>query len=84
LHNVDIAKGTIVSKVDGKNEYDHTAYVVIKDLNKGVMHLTSYDRPLNSVEININTLDNNNAKYFYKNIDDLDYPNKDITNSFIS
>jgi choloylglycine hydrolase len=83
LHNVDIAKGTIVSKVDGKNEYAHTAYVVIKDLNKGVMTLTSYDSHLNSIKININTLDKNHVKYFDKSIDDLAYPNKDISKSFM-
>ncbi|WP_052251921.1 linear amide C-N hydrolase [Allofrancisella guangzhouensis] len=83
LHNVDIVKGTIVEKIGDKTLYDHTAYTVIKDLDKNLLYLSSYSNPTNSVVISLNKLDQNNAKAFDTIIKNIKTPSTDITNNFL-
>jgi len=79
LNNVDIAKGTVVEKFDGKTMFDHTAYTVIKDQTDNKLYVTSYDHPNTPAEIDLNKLDSENKKEFDMNISDLPFPNNDIT-----
>ncbi|KEI35881.1 choloylglycine hydrolase family protein [Allofrancisella frigidaquae] len=83
LHNVDIAKGTVVEKISDQTMYDHTAYTVIKDLDKNLLYLSSYSNPASSVMIDLNKLDKNNTKAFDTIIKDIKIPNTDITDNFL-
>ena len=79
LNNVDIAKGTVVEKFDGKTMFDHTAYTVIKDQTGNKLYVTSYDHPNTPAEIDLNKLDSEGKKKFDVNISDLPFPDSDIT-----
>ncbi|APC96454.1 linear amide C-N hydrolase [Francisella frigiditurris] len=83
LHNADILKGVVAEEVDGKTYYDHTAFTAIKDLTNNTLYVNVYDNPLNSVSIDLNSLDKQHAKEFTKNIKDLPYPKSDITSSLV-
>ena len=79
LHNVDIPKGVVGDELQGKKVFDHTAYVVAKDLNNNKLYITTYNHPNNPVMIDLNTLDSNNTKAFAKVLEKLPFPSNDIT-----
>lgn len=79
LNTVDIAKGTVVEKMNNKAMYDHTAFTVAKDLNNNKLYITTYNHPNNPVMIDLNTLDSSNTKAFAKVLEKLPFPNNDIT-----
>ncbi|APC91299.1 MULTISPECIES: choloylglycine hydrolase family protein [Francisella] len=83
LNNVDIAKGTVVDNLGNQTMFDHTIFTVIKDLNNNKLYIKSYNSPNNAVEIDLNTLDQNNSKGFAIDIDKLPYPNNNITANLI-
>ncbi|MFC4892020.1 linear amide C-N hydrolase [Pseudofrancisella aestuarii] len=83
LHNVDIPKGVAAEELDGKIYYDHTVFTAIKDLTNNTLYVNVYDNPLNSVSIDLNSLDKKHTKEFTKNIKDLPYPKSDITSSLV-
>lgn len=64
--------------------FDHTAFTVIKDLNNNKLYIKSYNSPNNAVEIDLNTLDQNNSKQFAIDIDKLPYPNNNISANLIT
>lgn len=84
LHNADIPKGVVAENIDGKTYYDHTVFTSIKDLTNDTVYINIYNNPLNSVSINLDTLDKNHTKAFVKNIKQLPYPKSDITDSLVS
>ncbi|AFJ43363.1 choloylglycine hydrolase family protein [Francisella orientalis] len=84
LHNADIPKGVVAENIGGKTYYDHTVSTSIKDLTNDTVYINIYNNPLNSVSINLDTLDKNHTKAFVKNIKQLPYPKSDITSSLIS
>ncbi|MGQ4005436.1 choloylglycine hydrolase family protein [Francisellaceae bacterium CB300] len=79
LNNVDIPKGAVAEKFDGKTMFDHTAYTVIKDQTDNKLYITAYDHPNTPAEIDLNKLNAENKKGFDVNISDLPFPNNDIT-----
>ncbi|MBK2110663.1 choloylglycine hydrolase family protein [Francisella tularensis subsp. novicida FSC159] len=84
LNNVDITKGTVTEKLGNQTMFDHTAFTVIKDLNNNKLYIKSYNSPNNAVEIDLNTLDQNNSKQFAIDIDKLPYPNNNISANLIT
>lgn len=80
LHNVDIAKGVAAEHLKGKKMFDHTAYVVIKDLNNNKLYISTYYHPNDPVVVDLNTLDKDNSKGFDIVLEKLPFPNTDITN----
>ena len=84
LHNVDIPKGVVADEIQNKKMFDHTAYVVIKDLNNNKLYITTYNKPNNPVIIDLNTLDKDNTKSFDIILEKLPFPNNDITNKLVT
>lgn len=65
--------------------FDHTAYVVIKDLNNNnKLYITTYNKPINPVMIDLNTLDKDNTKSFDIILEKLPFPNNYITNKLVT
>ncbi|MED7788141.1 linear amide C-N hydrolase [Francisella sp. 19X1-34] len=83
LHNVDIAKGVVAENLNSKKMFDHTAYVVIKDLNNNKLYISTYYHPNNPVVVDLNTLDKDNSKGFDIILEKLPFPNNDITNTLV-
>ncbi|MED7819236.1 MULTISPECIES: linear amide C-N hydrolase [unclassified Francisella] len=83
LHNVDIPKGVVADELQGKKMFDHTAYVVIKDLNDNKLYISTYNHPNNPVVVDLNTLDKDNSKGFDIILEKLPFPNNDITNKLV-
>ncbi|AIT09020.1 choloylglycine hydrolase [Candidatus Francisella endociliophora] len=83
LHNVDIPKGVVADELQGKKMFDHTAYVVIKDLNDNKLYISTYNHPNNPVVVDLNTLDKDNTKGFDIVLEKLPFPNNDISNTLV-
>ncbi|WP_150466524.1 linear amide C-N hydrolase [Francisella sp. SYW-9] len=83
LHNVDIAKGVVAENLKGKKMFDHTAYVVIKDLNNNKLYISTYYHPNDPVVVDLNTLDKDKSKGFDIVLEKLPFPNNDITNALV-
>nr|WP_255321732.1 hypothetical protein [Francisella halioticida] len=84
LHNVDIAKGVVADQLQGKKMFDHTAYVVIKNLNNNKLYISTYYHPNDPVVVDLNTLDKDNSKGFDIVLEKLAFPNNDITNALVN
>lgn len=83
LHNVDIPKGVVADNMHGHEMFDHTAYVVVKDLNNNKVNITTYNKPNNPVVVNLNVLDNDHTKSFETSLEQLPFPNNDITKKLV-
>lgn len=81
LNNVDIPKGAVVETLGDQKMYDHTAYTVVKDQTDNKLYLRTYNNINTPVMINLNALDKSYSKAFAINMDNLKYPNNDITNT---
>ena len=84
LHNVDIAKGVVAEQLKDKMMFDHTAYVVIKDLNNNKLYISTYYHPNDPVVVDLNTLDEDNSKGFDIVLEKLPFPNNDITDKLVN
>ena len=84
LNNVDIAKGTVTEKksLEIRQYLTILHLTVTKDLNNKLF-ISKYNSPNNAVEIDLNTLDQNNSKQFAINIDKLPYPNNNVSTNLI-
>jgi choloylglycine hydrolase len=81
LNNVDIPKGAVVETMGDQKMFDHTAYTVVKDQTDNKLYLRTYNKINSPVMIDLNNLDKSHSKAFSINMDDLKYPNNDITST---
>lgn len=78
LNNVDVLKGTSISKEGKTTASDWTQWTAIKDLTNNKFKIGTYLHRTNYVEFDLNRLFATNKQMSWK-VDDLPYSNGDVT-----
>ena len=82
LNNVDIPKGVSRSSAGNEVVSDYTQWVNLKDLKNNRMKIANYSSRTNYIEIDLNQVFTSGKSMAWA-VDQLPYPNNDITSQLL-